>query len=101
MSILRQAAATLKFLFGPLAAEAAQDSEVIVRQRKFTPLSLAQTFVLGFLHKPNASDEELARIAAQCGAPVTPQAVDQRQTPALAKFLEGLFRRVIPSVVGT
>jgi hypothetical protein len=100
MSILRQATAALKRLFGPLAEEAAHDSGVIIRQRKFTPLSLAQTFALGFLHNPNASDEELARIAAQSGAPVTPQAVDQRQTPTLAKFLEGLFRRAIPTVVG-
>jgi hypothetical protein len=101
MCILRQTAAALKRLFGPLAEEAAQDSGVIVRQRKFTPLSLAKTFVLGFLHKPDASDEELARIAAQCGTFVTPQAVDQRQTSALTKFLEALFRRAIPTVVGT
>jgi hypothetical protein len=101
MAILGPVAAALKRLFGPLTEEAAQDSQVIVRQRKFTPWSLAQTFVLGFLRNPVASDEELAQVAAQCGTPVTTQAVDQRQTPALVKFLEGLFRRAIPLVVGT
>jgi hypothetical protein len=101
MSILGAPAAALKRLFGPLAEEAAHESQVIVRQRKFTAWSLAQTFVLGLLHNPRASDEELAQIAAQCGAPVTPQAIDQRQTEALAKFLESLFRRAIPNVIGS
>lgn len=86
-------------LFGPLAQRAAHESGVIVRQRKFTPMSLAQTFVLGFLQKPNASDEELAQIAVQAGTVVTPQAIDQRQTLKLAAFLEELFRQAVRVVV--
>jgi hypothetical protein len=101
MLILGAAAAALKRLFGPVAEEAAQQSGVIVRQRVFSPWSLAQTFVLGLLRNPTASDEELAQVAAQCGASVTPQAIDQRQTEALAGFLECLFRHAIPIVVGT
>jgi len=56
-------------------------------------LSLARTFVLGFLGNPQASDEELARMAVQCGVDVTPQAIEQRQTPKLVKFLKELFSR--------
>jgi hypothetical protein len=89
----------LKQLFGPLADAAAATAGVIVRKRKFTALSLARTFVLGFLQKPDASDEQLAQVAAQCGAAVTPQAVDQRQTPKLAAFLEELFRKALQVVV--
>jgi hypothetical protein len=91
----------MKQLFGPLAQQAAQATGVIVRQRKFTPLSLARTFVLGFLQKPDASDEQLAQVAAQSGAAVTPQAIDQRQTSKLAAFLEDLFRRAVRVVVGS
>ncbi|MCI0705760.1 MAG: IS4 family transposase [Planctomycetia bacterium] len=99
MGILQRVATALKQLFGPLAQQAAQATGVIVRQRKFTPMSLAQTFVLGFLQKPNASDEELAFVAAQAGAVDTPQAIDQRQTPKLAAFLEELFRRAVRVVI--
>jgi hypothetical protein len=88
-------------LFGETAEQAAQTAEVIVRKRKFTGLSLARTFVLGFLYKPDASDEELAQIAVQCGAEVTPQAVEQRYTPKLLRFLEELFRRGTTLVVGS
>lgn len=95
MGMVAQVGAAVQRLFGPLAAEAGRESRVIGRQRKFTALSLARTFVLGFLHKPDASDEELARVAVQSGAAVTPQAIDQRHTPQLVAFLEGLFRRAV------
>lgn len=101
MNILTQVGATLQRLFGPLAAQAARIAGVIVRQRKFTALSLARTFVLGFLQKPNASDEELAQLAVSCGAAVTPQAVAQRYTPQLVQFLEELFRTATALVVGS
>lgn len=72
-----------------------------MRQRKFTAVSLARTFVLGFLQNPDASDEALAQMAVQCGADVTPQAVEQRHTPKLVQFLEGLFRRASQMVFGS
>ena len=99
MGIIAQVGQALQRLFGPCAEEAAEVSGVIVRRRKFTALSLARTFVLGFLQKPSASDEDLAQMAVQCGAAVTPQAVEQRHTPALVRFLEDLFRRGVQVVV--
>jgi hypothetical protein len=101
MGMVARVGAALQELFGPLAREANRDSPAVLRLRKFTPLSLARTFVLGFLQKPDASAEELARVAAQCGAAVTPQAIDQRQTPKLVAFLEELFRRAVRVVVGS
>lgn len=101
MSMVARASAAFQQVFGPLAADAGQDCGVVVRRRKFTAVSLARTFVLGFLQKPDARDEDLAQIAAQCGAAVTPQAIDQRQTPKLVAFLEGLFRRAVRVVVGS
>ena len=101
MEILARVGAALQSLFGPLAEDAARASGVIVRRRKFTGLSLARTFVLGFLQNPRASDEELARLAAQAGTPVSPQAIDQRHTPRLVAFLAELFRRATRVVVGS
>jgi hypothetical protein len=101
MGLVARVRAAVQPLFGPRAADAGRESGVVVRHRKFTPLSLARTFVLGFRQKPEASDEPLAQVAAQCGAAVTPQAIDQRQTPKLVAFLEALFRRAVRVVVGS
>ena len=101
MGIIAKVSARLQQLLGPCAAQAAAESGVIVRQRKFTSLSLARTFVLGFLQNPNASDEDLAQMAVQCGADVTPQAVEQRHSAKLVQFLESLFRQASQMVFGT
>jgi hypothetical protein len=101
MKIVAKVGAALQQLLGENAQEAAEASGVIQRQRVFDCQSLARTFVIGFLQKPDASDEELAQMAAQCGAPVTTQAVEQRYSPKLAKFLEELFRAGVQKVVGS
>jgi len=101
MGIIARVGAALQQVFGKTAEEAADSSGVIARKRKFTALSLARTFVLGFLRNPEASDEELAQLAVQCGAAVTPQAIDQRHTPKLVKFLQELFCRATKVVVGS
>ena len=93
MTIIARVGSALQRLFGPAAQEAADVSGVIQRQRKVTALSLARTFVLGFLRDPEASDEQLAQLAVGCGADVTPQAVEQRHTPRLVRFLQELFGR--------
>jgi hypothetical protein len=95
MPIITTIAPPLQSLFGPLAEEVAADVPVVKRRRKFSPATLARTFILGFLAKPHASDEDLARTAARCGVLVSPQAVGQRYTDTLATFLERLFRGAI------
>src|SRR5512135_2258604 len=95
MSLLTTVARAVQTLLGPLADEVAQEIPVVQRRRKFTPATLAQTFILGFLAKPRASDEDLARTAALGGVAVTTQAVEQRFSATLATFLETLFRRAV------
>jgi hypothetical protein len=93
MGIIPKVSAVVQSLFGAMAEEVARDHPVVLRRRKFTTAALAQTFILGFLAKPRASDEELAQTAALCGVGVTTQAIEQRHTRRLAEFLEALFRR--------
>jgi hypothetical protein len=95
MPIISTIARPLQALFGPLAEEVAAEVPVVRRRRKFSPATLARTCILGFLAKPHASEEDLARTAARCGVLVTPQAVEQRYTDTMATFLEALFRRAI------
>ena len=101
MGIIARVGEALQHLFDGIAEQAAYASGVIVRQRKFTALSLARTFVLGFLQDAQASDEDLAQIAVQAGADVTPQAIDQRHTPQMVAFLKELFVRATKVVVGS
>jgi hypothetical protein len=101
MGILAGVGVALQRLLGEIAETAAAESGVIQRTRKFTAISLARTFVLGFLQTPKASDEKLAQIAVQCGTAVTPQAIEQRHTPRLVDFLERLFRGATKLVVGS
>jgi hypothetical protein len=99
MGIVARVAEAMQRLFGSYADEVARTCKVIQRRRKFAPASLAQTFVLGFLAKPNANDEELAQTAALCGVEVSPQAVEQRYTPRLVAFLQGLFGKAMQEIV--
>jgi hypothetical protein len=101
MGIVIKVGGALQRLFGEIVETAAAESGVIQRTRKFTSQSLARTFVLGFLQTPTASDEKLAQMAVQCGAAVTPQAIEQRHTPRLVDFLERLFRGATKLIVGS
>lgn len=95
MPMITSVARSVQALFGPLAEEVAATVPVVRRKRKFSPGTLARTFILGFLAKPNASNRDLARTAARCGVLVTPQAIEQRFTDTMALFLEALFRKAI------
>jgi hypothetical protein len=101
MDMLSRVGWAMQQLVGPLVGEAAKDSGVIQRRRTLTAASLARMFVFGFLRTPRATDEELAQVAAVCGTPVTPQAVEQRHTPRLLNFLERLFRGTARSAIGS
>ena len=99
MGIITKVGSALQELFGSIAEAAAKTTRVIVRKRKFDGMSLAKTFVLGYLQNPKASAEDLAQIAVQCGVEVTSQAIDQRHSPKLVEFLKTLFCETTKKVV--
>jgi hypothetical protein len=101
VKIITRVGAALQDLFGKIAEDAGKTSGIIIRRRKFTEQSLARTFVLGFLRNREASDEDLAQIAVQCGVDVTPQAIEQRYSPKLVQFLKELFCRAAQVIVGS
>ncbi len=70
MKIIRKVVCAVQRTLGQLARQVGEESGVIVRQRKFTADSLAQTLALGYLQNPCARDEQLARIAALLGVVV-------------------------------
>ena len=99
MHIVQRIAITVQALLADWADEVDQEIHVIQRKRKFSARSLAQTFVLGHLAKPQASDEDLAKMAAVVGPPVSAQAVEQRYSQRLVDFLEALFRQGVAALV--
>ena len=86
MRIITKVAATVQSLVHAMAEDVAKECPIVLRRRKFSTATLAQTFILGFLAKPRASDEDLAEMAALLGVQVTAQAIEQRHTPRLADF---------------
>ena len=54
---------------------------------KFTPSTLVQTLVYGWLANPTASVGQLAQMAARVGVDVSPQAIDRRFTMTTATLL--------------
>jgi hypothetical protein len=55
--------------------------------------------VFGFVGNPQASLEQWAQTAATLGVPITPQALDQRFTPAAAACLEQVLRAAITRII--
>lgn len=99
MDMFTKVGAAFQQFFGPVVEEVARKTGVIQRKREFTAMSLAITFVLGYLWKPKAKSQDLAAIAVQVGAVVTPQAVDQRHSSRSAEFLEQLFRESVKIII--
>jgi Transposase DDE domain len=93
--ILAQAAARLQELLNDLAEQAAWDSGTCQRTSPLSGATLVQTLVLGALAQPDAALEDLAQTAALLGHPVSPQAIDQRFTPPLARCLERLLGQAV------
>jgi hypothetical protein len=99
MQILRQVANSVQQTLTVVAQQVNEMCPVSKRERKFSAATLAQTFVFGFLQNPRARDENLAQMAAICGVCVTPQAISQRFTWPLVKFLRQLLESAVKQLV--
>lgn len=79
-------------LFTDTAEEMARDTGFCQRARKLTGPVFAQSVVFTLLEDPDATLDDFADTAEEyLDTPVSPQAFDQRFTPAACEFLQGLF----------
>jgi hypothetical protein len=99
MTSIGTIARELRPLLTTVADQLAQESGVIQRQRTFTGSTLLQTLLFGWLENPDASLSQLTTMAARLDVAVSPQALDQRFTPALVTFLDRLLDQLRPEVV--
>lgn len=99
MEIVARTGAVLQGLLTTVAEELGRRCQLIQRKREFTGSSLVATFVLGFLRHPKPRWDQLALVARECGADVSPQAVEQRVTPALRDTLKGVWLKAVECAV--
>jgi hypothetical protein len=78
METVPQVCTALRQVLVTTANRAAWQTGFVRRRSSLTGARFVQTLVFGFLRSPQASRSELACTAAQVGAPVTAQGVDQR-----------------------
>ena len=99
MSSIRSIDRHLRPVLTTVADDLARETGLIQRQRTFSGSTLLQTFLFGWLENPDASLSQLATMAARLDVPVSPQALDQRFTPAFVTFLDCLFDQLHSEVV--
>ena len=99
MNTVSQVSVALQSVLTVQANRLARRYGVVQRQRKLSGATLAQALVLGWLHRPDATIEQLAQTAAACGKPVRPQAIDQRFREPTAAFFQHLLEAAVAQVV--
>ncbi len=91
MEMVARTAMVLQGLMTTVARGVGRACRLIKGKREFTESSLVATFVWGFLRHPKSTWDQLALVASDLGANVTPQAVEQRVTPALRDTLKEVW----------
>ncbi len=99
MSSVAEIGQAIKSVLSTVADEVARETGFTERESKLTGAKFAQTTVLGWLNKPDASLDELCRTAASIGVTITPQGLDQRFTPEAAALLREVLNAAISEVI--
>ena len=101
MSSVPQVPIVLQQMLTTVADQAATESRCVQRTRCFTGSLWVQTVVLGCLQHPATTLTQLAQMAALLGAPVSPQAIAQRFTPATVDCLRRVLAQVVQQRIGS
>jgi hypothetical protein len=101
VSIITQVTELLQGLLEESMDELARETGCVKRERKFSGSTLLSTLVLTMLRNPEPKPRDYQTTAAQLGVDVTENAITQRFTPELVKFLEAALKRVLSHVLIT
>jgi hypothetical protein len=91
MVTIPQVAQALQTVLNDTAREQGQRSGFVQRPGKLDGASWTQTLVFGWLAEPEASLSALAQTAALLDVKVSPQALDERFSPAAAQCVRGVL----------
>ena len=101
MEIVTQVTELLQGLLEESMDVLARETGCVKRERKFSGSTLLSTLVLTVLRNPKPKPRDYQTTAAQLGVDVTENAIAQRFTPELVKFLEAALKRVLSHVLTT
>jgi hypothetical protein len=101
MEIVTQVTALLQGLLSETMDVLARETGCVKRERKFSGSTLLSSLVLTVLQNPRPARRDYQTTAAQLGLDVTENAVAQRFTPELVKFLEAALNRVLSHMLTT
>jgi len=101
MSIVTQVTKLLQGLLEESVDVLARETGCVKRERKFSGSTLLSTLVLTVLRNPEPKPRDYQATAAQLGVDVTENAITQRFTPDLVKFLEAALKPVLSHVLIT
>ncbi len=101
MAIITQVTDLLQGLLEESMDILARETGCVKRERKFAGSTLLSTLVLTILRNPKAKPGDYQTTAAQLGVDVTENAISQRFTPELVKFLEAALKPVLSRVLAT
>ncbi len=96
MSIVTQVTELLQGLLEEPMDVLARETGCVRRERKFSGSTLLSTLVLTMLRNPKPKPRDYQTTAAQLGVDVTENAISQRFTPGLVKFLEAALQPRAP-----
>ena len=101
MEIVTQVTELLQGLLSETMDVLARETGCVKRERKFSGSTLLSTLVLTVLRNPEPKPRDYQATAAQLGVDVTENAITQRFTPELVKFLEAALQPVLQHVLTT
>jgi hypothetical protein len=101
MTTVPQIVEAMQTLLTTTANTAAHLSGFTQRRSPISGAGFAQAVVFGWLANAEATLEQLSQSAAACGCPVSPQALEQRFTPAAADLLQDLLATAVQTLVST
>lgn len=101
MTTIAQLSQTMQTLLTTTTEAAATDLRYVQRpdRAKFSPQTLVQTLVYGWLANPTASLEQLAHMATRLDVDVSPQAIHRRFTMATATLLHHVLKASLSQVI--
>ena len=99
MTTVPQLAEAMQTLLTTTANTTARATGFTRRRSPLTGAGFAQALVFGWLADADATLEQLSQSAAACGCPVSPQALEQRFTPAAADLVQSLLATAVQTLV--
>lgn len=99
MTNITQVNTALQNVFGAQADQLARTTKFVQRQVKVTGRQFAQTLVFGFLDNPKMSYREMSQVAGMSGLQISGQGLEQKFSPASAKFMQALVEQAVKQLV--